>query len=595
MRPRRILLLSLPWAPFHRPSIQLGALKSYLAEQRTYLEIRNRHPYLEVALAIGFERYHLISARSWAGEALYGGLLFPPQRPRASRLFAAELPRLGSRCYDELLPILSDSLDTLLEQELSEDWDLVGLSVCFSQLTASLLTAKRIKERRPTLPIVLGGSAVTPSMARELPGLFPEISCCITGEGEGPLLEIVDTLIKGRPLGSGNVPTPSPTPCTPSPHQGRNTQIAALDSLPIPDFTDYFQEVSRLGLAFIPELPVEFSRGCWWNRCRFCNLNLQWQGYRHKTHQRMAAEIRNLATRHRCLDFSFTDNALPPAEARAFFQGQLDSPIDYRFFAEIRALPDPDQYGRFRRGGLTEVQIGIEALSDSLLERMGKGSRAIDNIAALKHAQEHGLRLAGNLILEFPGATALEVEETLKALDAVLPYPPLAPATFFLGAESPIYLDPAGFGITTIEPHPKYRCIFPPALLRKLQLITLGYRGDRGWQRRLWAPVRHKMRGWRKFHDGRKNRFPALSYRDGGNFLIIRQERPGQPVLHHRLQGLSREIYLHCRVPIKRKRLPQVFSQVKEKQISHFLTDLEAKHLLFQDHDSCLALAIRQT
>ncbi len=48
--------------------------------------------------------------------------------------------------------------------------------------------------------------------------------------------------------------------------------------------------------------------------------------------------------------------------------------------------------------------------------------RAIDNLAAMKDALENDLRLAGNLILEFPGSTATEVEETLAALAAACPF-----------------------------------------------------------------------------------------------------------------------------------------------------------------------------
>lgn len=590
----RVLLVSMPWAPLHRPSIQLGALKSYLDGRLDNLDVTTRHPYLDVAKTIGLERYRQIAVRSWAGEALYGGLLFPEQFPSARHLFASELPRLGLNAWNELLPILSAQLESLLDRELTTDCALVGLSVSFSQLAASLLAARRIKERRPDLPIVLGGSALTPSMARNLPEAFPAVDCCISGEGEQPLLDLIKALTEGKTPRSANRQEPglrTGGASCPSPAD----QITDLDSLPIPDFSDYFHELARSGLAFIPELPVEFSRGCWWNRCSFCNLNLQWQGYRHKSHERMQAEVRALAVRHRCLDFSFTDNALPPTEARAFFREQAKEPTDLRFFAEIRALQKSEEYGLLRSGGLTEVQIGVEALSDSLLARMRKGVRAIDNIAAMRHAQEHGLRLSGNLILEFPGSTAGEVEETLAALEAVLPYPPLTAAGFFLGAQSPVYCQPAEFGISNIGHHPKNRRIFPAALLRRMEMLTMAFRGDRGRQRQLWTPVRRAIRVWQDFHRGRDSSRPALSFRDGGDFLIIRQERPDQPVLHHRLQGLSREIYLHCHTPVARKQLPQTFKRVKEEQLARFLADLQDKHLLFQDRDHCLALAVRST
>ena len=230
----RVLLFSLPWAPFHRPSIQLGVLKSYLDGRLENIDVTTRHPYLEVAKAIGLERYRLIAARSWAGEALYAGLLFPEQRDSARRLFASELPRLGSAAWDELLPILSAQLDVLLDRELTADCTLVGLSVSFSQLAASLLAAKRIKERRPDLAIVLGGSALTPSMARNLPEAFPAVDCCICGEGEQPLLGLIAALAEAKTIRSASGQEPGlrtgDAPCPPP-----ADQIADLDSLPVPE------------------------------------------------------------------------------------------------------------------------------------------------------------------------------------------------------------------------------------------------------------------------------------------------------------------------------------------------------------------------
>ena len=100
------------------------------------------------------------------------------------------------------------------------------------------------------------------------------------------------------------------------------------------------------------------------------------------------------------------------------------------------------------------------------------------------------------------------------------------------------------------------------------------------------------MHAWQDFHRERTSPQPALCYRDGGDFLIIRQERPGQPVLHHRLQGTSRAIYLHCRQPVEQKELLQTFKRVKEEHLIRFLADLTHKHLLFQDDGRCLALAV---
>ncbi|MBM9537354.1 RiPP maturation radical SAM C-methyltransferase [Desulfobulbus alkaliphilus] len=586
----RLLLISMPWALFNRPSIQLSALKSYLGQHLEDMAITVRHPSLEVAAAIGTQRYQQIAVNGWAGEALYSGLLFPEQRQQTGRLFQRELKETDPTSYPSLLLDLEKQLTNFLERELCPECLLVGFSVCFNQLTASLWAAKKIKELRPHLPIVFGGSSCTPQMGTALHTVFPAVDYLISGEGEQPLRDLATFLLGRGPFPKETVFSAAQTPSTSAHSSAR--EVADLNTLPTPDYSDYFFELSRCAIPFIPQLPIEFSRGCWWNRCSFCNLNLQWQCYRTKKPERMAAEVKSLAKQYQCLDFSFTDNALPPDAARSFFQYMADEQAEFRFFAEVRAMQHPQQYALCRQAGLTEIQVGIEALSNSLLERMNKGTRVLDNIAAMKFALEQGIRLSGNLILEFPGSTTMEVADTMTALQAVFPYPPLQVATFFLGLGSPVHSQPRRFGLTAVTTHPKYRILFPAYFLSQVDMLIQSYRGDRQHQKKLWAPVRRQIAAWTDFHNRRDPRQPALCYRDGSDFLLIRQERAGQPTLHHRLRGLSRKIYLQCRQPVRQKELLQTFNRVKEEQLKHFLADLAEKGLLFQDQDACLALAV---
>ncbi len=374
-------------------------------------------------------------------------------------------------------------------------------------------------------------------------------------------------------------------------------QIEDLNLLPIPDFTPYFARMAALfpALPFIPVLPLEFSRGCWWNRCAFCNLNLQWQGYRYKTAERLHAEVETLVQRHQCLDFTFTDNALPQGQAELFFRRRGESAKDCRFFAEIRGTTRPEQLEIFSRGGLQTIQVGIEALSTSLLRKMVKGVTAIENIAMMKFSLACGIRLEGNLIVEFPGSTLEEVGETMENLDFVLPFRPLATAVFFLGHGSPVHRNPGEYGISQVRPHKKNRALFPPELLGDLEMLAMDYRGGQADQRRLWRPVIAKIALWRSFHERRrKNGQPALGYRDGGDFLIIRQEPADGNPLQHRLRGLSRQIYLFCGRIRTREEILQRYPSLSAAALDRFLAELRQKRLLFQEGEQVLALAVHQ-
>lgn len=217
----------------------------------------------------------------------------------------------------------------------------------------------------------------------------------------------------------------------------------------------------------------------------------------------------------------------------------------------------------------------------------------MDNIAAMKQSRACTMRLDGNLITEFPGSTAEEVAETLINLDFVLPFTPLSAASFFLGTGSPIGNDPKKFGISGVVQHPKNRRLFPQEFLAKMDMLIMEQRGDRALQRRLWRPVTKKIALWQAFHTGRDiHGIPPLSYRDGGSFLIIRQEQSNGPCLQHRLRGTSRAIYLYCHKIRDRKDVARQFPAISPQAMHDFLADLTVKRLLFQEGDRVLALAI---
>jgi ribosomal peptide maturation radical SAM protein 1 len=588
----KIVLVSAPWALFHRPSIQLASLRSYLQEKGGY-SVNNRHLYLNIAKKIGIELYSRIATSGWAGEALFAPLLFPQKREEAARLFSSELKGDGKGVvpnFDSLVADIEECCDTWLSGIDLEKISLLGFSVCFSQLLPSLYLASQFKTKAD-ISTVFGGSSCSESVGLSLIKHFDQIDYLIDGEGEMPLLELCNYL--------SGLQTNIPTQVKARQIQETNTKtsgIKQLDELPIPDFDPYLKEIRQLfvDLPFIPTLPIEFSRGCRWNHCTFCNLNLQWKGYRHKSAKRIIAEVQELSVRNESLNFAFTDNMLPEKETENFFQAMADSKHDFNFFGEIRAKTSPDKLFLFRRGGLQSVQVGIESLSTSLLSRMRKGTTTMDNLAIMKYCCANRILLLGNIITEFPGTSREEIEETLSNLDFVLPYLPLEAASFFLGYDSPIYRQPRDYGISAIMIHPKNRMLFPQQY--QGEMLISGYRGDKKNQQKQWRPVRERIRAWQDFHRNRNsNCKPALYYRDGGGYLIIHQELPEKPALLHRLRGVSREIYLFCDQPKRIEEIGTSFPRLSRESIEKFIRQLSSKRLMFHEADRILSLAVRVT
>jgi ribosomal peptide maturation radical SAM protein 1 len=579
----RIALAAMPWPAFNRPSVQLGALKAYL-EQNGPIQVDIFHPYLETARLLGPEIYQWISLDMWVCEALYAAILFPEKRPEAEKVVKQSLKKAPAGInfdFAKVCDILADQLDRWSSRSTWEQYDLLGFSVCLNQLLPSLTALDAVKKNYPGLPVVMGGSSFPPEKSRAVFSLFP-LDYLICGEGEQSLLKLCQDLAAGQ----------QPERIT------TGKQLEDLGSLPMPDYDDYFREMKKTfgADAFIPVLPLEFSRGCWWGKCAFCNLNLQWQGFRAKSGEQMFAEATRLSEKYTCLDLAFTDNVLPVKESRIFFQKMAETARDIHFFAEIRASMRGRELLKARQGGLTSVQAGIEALSNSLLQRLNKGTSVIENLAVMKDAAAAGIILDGNLICEFPGSTIEEVEETLGNLDFVLPFHPLSSASFFLGHESPVDLVPRQYNICARTPHPGYKKLLPESVLHNLPLLIKAYRGDRLYQRKIWAPVKKKIKQWQQFHDHwqKQSSVPPLAYRDGGTFLVIRQLLPGQRPCYHRLYGTSRKIYLACAEIVSLAGLEQNFSGFSRKNLKAFLADLVKKRIMFCQDDRYLALAIQE-
>ncbi len=588
----KVALVSTPWSIVNRPSLQLATLKSYVEEQSTH-RVACLHPYLHLAKALGFDTYARIARSGWAGEALFAPLLFPEMRPRAKQLFQRSLPKndpVGHR-FDQLVDRVEQSMAQWLATMAPDEYDLLGFSVCFFQLLPSLYLATKIKEKHEQPPIVFGGSSCSGKVGTSLFHGFHQIDYLVLGAGEGALLQLCNYL--AEPFQNS---LPDTILCR---HSCRQPKTASpeptFNDLPFPNFSDYFHEVQKLfgRQHFIPVLVIEFSRGCWWNRCSFCNLNLQWQNYRFKSGERMLKEVLHLTQTHSCLSFAFADNALPMKEADHFFTMTGATGIDFDFFAETRNIADEHRLQRYHLGGLNKIQVGIEALSNSLLTRMAKGSTVLDNIAAMRMAVSCGLHLEANLITEFPATTQEEIAETLTNLDFVLPFAPLQAATFFLGFNSPIYLNAKNFSIKGLLPHAKNSHLFPARILQELTTIISGYRGDRLQQRRLWKPVTEKLQLWQNFHRQRKDTaISPLQYQDGGTFLIITQEQVDGPKLMHRLKGLSRQIYLFCCTPQRIAAVLSAFPKISGPVLDNFLTEMLDKRLMFRGGERVLSLAV---
>jgi len=614
-----IALISTPWPLYNRPSIQLGALKAFVRSEHPDVEVDARHFYLQLAEALGYRLYQQISERTWLAESIYAALLFPERFEVVEKLFDREArskPMLKKVGLKKIAVLAKKTSEDFIQAQPWQKYMLAGFSISLCQLTSALYFIKRIKKQCPDLVIVIGGSTFSGATGSRLFELFPQIDLIVNGEGELPLSQLVGWLKASSKL--EDLPPIKGITRPPSPGNAEDgiafNQLTDLDRLPPPDYDDYFELLKSFKPAsvFFPVLPVEISRGCWWQRppatgklgaqvpeqtagCAFCNLNRQWQGYRCKDPARVTAEIDRLTNKFQTLAVAIVDNVLPRKSARKIFKktGRLNK--DLQMFAEVRAGTPAAELKVMRDAGMQELQIGIEALSTSLLRKLRKGTNAIQNLEIMRNCEAAGIVNRSNLILHFPGSDEKDVAETLYTLEFALPFYPLQTVNFWLGLGSPVWQNPAAYGIKAVYNHPNWSRLFPPIISKSMTFMVQAYRGDLGFQQKIWRPVKEKVAVWQKDYAGLQDpslKSPVLSLRDGRDFLIIRQRQSAADAMEHRLVGTSRQIYLFCMQPRSLKRIRSRFPSFAEDKIVSFLKMMVDKKLMFAETEKYLSLAV---
>jgi ribosomal peptide maturation radical SAM protein 1 len=255
--------------------------------------------------------------------------------------------------------------------------------------------------------------------------------------------------------------------------------VRDLDALPTPIYDEYFDRAQRLQLTghafYLPTLPFESSRGCWWGQkhhCTFCGLNGLGMAYRAKQPARALRELNELARRHRVTEFAVVDNILDMKYVHEFFSEIEQNRNDYTFFYEVKANLTREQLRLLRNGGVRRIQPGIESLSSEVLQLMNKGCTMLQNVRFLKWALYYRLHVSWNLLWRFPGEREEYYVKELEVLRKISHLqPPNGCGGIWLERFSPYFASQDAYPIRDIRPEASYYHVYP----RDVQVEKVAY------------------------------------------------------------------------------------------------------------------------
>lgn len=605
---RRILLVSMPYGAIERPALGLSLLQPLL--RRRGIDCAVRYLNFDFAELIGQDLYQMVSfelpytafAGDWTfTEALYGS------RPEVDAAYLEGVLRRGWNQSDETIrraqavrQLVPHFIDHCLATVPWDDYALVGFTSTFEQNIASLALARQVKAQHPHVAIVFGGANWEGEMGQELHRQFPFVDYICSGEADESFPALAERVIAGA--GVDDVPgvvfrRDGVTVAT-----GPASLVRDLDSLPLPDFTDFFTAFDRCGAVagVVPTLLFESSRGCWWgarSHCTFCGLNGGAMAFRSKSPERALVEIDALVDRWQIELVEAVDNILDMRYFERFMPLLAAREQKPMIFYEVKANLQRRHVEALRDAGVYRIQPGIESMSDRVLALMRKGTTALRNIQLLKWCRELGVTAEWNILYGFPGETAEDYARTLDLLHAIrFLGAPAACGPVRLDRFSPYFNTPEAFGLKNVRPMTTYRYLYP---FDDASLARIAYYFEYDYDAAV-DPAGHAAAVVAYAEEWKNAPEPGtLVIGEEGDALVLLDSRSTATIPRLELRGLERAAYDYCDetrsgVAIVRHLREQGSETFDDADVFAFLDSLVANALMVTDGVHYLSLALRQ-
>ncbi|MBN1219834.1 MAG: RiPP maturation radical SAM C-methyltransferase [Anaerolineae bacterium] len=618
-----VVLITMPFGQLTGPSIGLSLLKAGLKP----LGISSQILYFTLRFAeqIGASRYSHIAeglppGYELVGEWLFSAALFGADRvdtagyidqvlrgksPLLAPLIAQRPEKIPDEAVQKLLEIRGQTesfLDECLAETLRRQPKIIGFTSVFQQQVASLALAKRLKQQSPDTFIVFGGANCEGVMGAEIVKQFPYVDAAVSGEGDLVFPQLVSRVLQKQSIFDlPGVYTRQGDTLNINGRYPNAPTVQDLDTLPIPDYADFFEQwqATHLDADLSPFIPFETARGCWWGqkqRCTFCGLNGKALGYRSKSAQRALDELVKLTSQYPVAwSVQMVDNILNMKYFQDFIPNLAARELNLKIFYEVKSNLKKEHLRLLRRAGIIWIQPGIESLSTPVLKLMRKGVQALQNIQLLKWCRELGLTPIWNILWGFPGEPPAEYSRMAQFVPLLTHLMPPGFVSVRLDRFSPYFESPEAFGLTHLAPSPAYAYIYPldaRAVTNLAYFFVYQYRRPQAVNEYV-EPLVEQLITWKKIYP-----HSDLLLLDRPPYLLIFDLRPIARKQLVVLTGLARLLYLACDGVQTLGRLQRLarqqtgLSATTSSAVETTLNSLVEQGLMLTEGQSYLSLAI---
>ena len=347
--------------------------------------------------------------------------------------------------------------EQLARQISREGYGVAGLSVTYcAQLPFALAFGRWIRERFPHMKILFGGTEVAAiwkylERKERFFSIFSMADACVIGDGELAFTELLDLYSQGldyRPIHNTIFhPKYARTLAFP------DIQYQKLETLPTPNYDKLPHEKYLAPHSHVYYTP---SRGCYWNRCTFCDYGLNFDSptspWRQNSLRQTVSDLEAISEKHKYVYLSV--DVLAPATLLALAKEIVEAKLDLRWGAEIRLEKywSPERCALLKESGCAAISVGFESGSQRILDLIDKGTKMSQVYETVAHFHEAGVPVQIMGFTGFPGETHAEAMESIHALSQMRSQWTLGGlGSFAMTAGSMVAQNPGGFGLENMK------------------------------------------------------------------------------------------------------------------------------------------------
>ena len=344
--------------------------------------------------------------------------------------------RMDITYYDDIYDIIFDEKKNLfyeffipyVEKIKAINPSYIGISITFVQQVIPGLTLAYLLKKHTNAHINIGGNYFT-RFIDYLPtyrDFFERIVDSVSyGEGENSILELAKFI-------DGEIPIEDVSQLIYKDKKSGEMKINKIgepvifSKVQFPDYSDF--DLKEY-LFPVTALPIQIQRGCYWNKCAFCDFPVGKKPVA-KQISLIIEELKHYKEKYNVTNYFIIDEAIHPKILLKLVDALIEANLGLKFNTSLIFEKEID-YNLLKKmymAGFRSVSWGFETASDRILKLINKGIDLNSTKRILKDADKACIYSRLYVLTRFPTA---KYEDDIKSLNFLKKYSKYIPHFLF--------------------------------------------------------------------------------------------------------------------------------------------------------------------